>query len=85
MFAKCPQNLWGGALYFISFVDDYSRKLWVYLLKSKDDAFVAFTKFHAFITTHTVRKLKCVGTNNGVSLQVLNLIDFVKILVLRGS
>ena len=44
-----PTKSMGGALYFISFVDDYSRKLWVYLLKSKDEAFVAFKKFHAFV------------------------------------
>ena len=54
MFVTCPPNvrttLIGGALYFISFVDDYSRKLLVYLLKSNDEAFVAFKKFDAFVT-----------------------------------
>lgn len=25
-----------GVLYFVTFVDDYSRKLWAYSLKSKD-------------------------------------------------
>ena len=34
------------------------------MLKSKDGAFTAFTKFHAFMTTLTGRKLKCLGTNN---------------------
>ena len=71
-----------GALYFISFVDDYSRKLWVYLLKSKDETFVAFKKFHASVTTQTSRKLKCLCRDNG---HMWNLIDFVKILVLKGS
>jgi hypothetical protein len=26
----------GGCLYFVTFIDDHSRKLWVYTLKSKD-------------------------------------------------
>ena len=36
-----------------------------YLLKSKDEAFAAFKKFHAFVTTQTGRKLKCLCINNG--------------------
>ena len=32
----------GGARYFLSLIDDYSRKLWVYVLKSKDQAFEVF-------------------------------------------
>ena len=70
-----PTKSMGVALYFFCFVDDYSKKLWVYLLISKDKAFVASKKFLAFVTTQTSRKLKCLHTDNGVSLQVLNLID----------
>lgn len=29
----------GGEKYFITFIDDHSRKVWVYTLKSKDQAF----------------------------------------------
>ncbi|RDY02975.1 hypothetical protein CR513_13501, partial [Mucuna pruriens] len=29
----------GGNHYFISFIDDFSRKLWVYLIKGKEEAF----------------------------------------------
>lgn len=32
----------GGNSYFLSIVDDYSRKVWVYLLKTKDEALVKF-------------------------------------------
>ena len=30
----------GGALYFVTFIDDYSRKLWVRTLKTKDQIFI---------------------------------------------
>ena len=36
------------------------------MLKSKDEAFAAFKKFHAFVTTQTGTKLKCLRTDNGV-------------------
>ncbi|KAL4289934.1 hypothetical protein GQ457_14G000710 [Hibiscus cannabinus] len=34
-----------GKRYFISFVDDFSRKTWVYFLKEKSEAFEAFKMF----------------------------------------
>ena len=27
----------GGKMYFLSLIDDYSRKVWLYLLKTKDE------------------------------------------------
>ena len=32
----------GGARYFLSIIDDFSRMVWVYVLKSKDGTFEAF-------------------------------------------
>ena len=60
-----PTKSMEGAHYFVTFVDDHSRKLWVYLLKTKDEAFAAFKRFHAFVTTQTGKKLKCLRTDNG--------------------
>ncbi|CAL9238171.1 unnamed protein product [Arabidopsis halleri] len=35
--------------YYISFVDDYSRKVWVYFLRTKDEAFSKFVEWKAFV------------------------------------
>lgn len=32
----------GGHLYYITFIDDFSRKTWIYYLKHKDKAFEIF-------------------------------------------
>ena len=37
----------GGNKYFLSFVDDFSRKLWVYMIKEKFVALVTFKNFKA--------------------------------------
>ena len=37
----------GGSLYFVTFIDDASRKLWVYFLKQKSDVFDVFKKWRA--------------------------------------
>mgnify|MGYP003702965791 CR=1 FL=1 len=34
-----------GALYFITFIDDYSRKVWIFLLKTKNQVLEVFKHF----------------------------------------
>jgi len=55
----------GGALYFVTFIDDHSRKVWVSLLKTKDQVLEAFKEFQAKVERETGRKLKCVRADNG--------------------
>jgi transposase InsO family protein len=54
----------GGALYFVTFIDDHSRKLWVYALKTKDQVLDVFKHFQAKVERETGKKLKCVRSDN---------------------
>ena len=56
----------GGAQYFISFNDDYSRKVWVYFLKKKSEVFAKFKIWKAKVENQTGRKIKCLRTDNGI-------------------
>ena len=55
----------GGASYFVTFIDDCSRKLWVYTLKSKDQVLDVFKQFQALVERQTGKKLRCIRTDNG--------------------
>ena len=55
----------GGALYFVTFIDDHSRKVWLHLLKSKDQVLDAFKEFHALVERETGRKIKSIRSDNG--------------------
>ena len=55
----------GDSLYFTAFIDDYSRKIWVYHLKSKDQVLDVFKQFQALSERQTGKKLKCIRTDNG--------------------
>ena len=55
----------GGSVYFVTFIDDHSRKLWVYTLKTKDQVLGVFKQFQASVERETGKKLKCICTDNG--------------------
>jgi hypothetical protein len=38
-----------GNKYIITFIDDYTKMCWMYLLKDKSQAFETFKKFHVWI------------------------------------
>ena len=42
-----------GAEYFVTFIDDHSRKTWIYVLKTKDEVFDRFREFKAFVENAT--------------------------------
>jgi hypothetical protein len=49
----------------VTFIDDYSRKVWVYLLKKKVDVFNTFKKFKSLVEKSIDRSIKCLRTYNG--------------------
>ncbi|GKA65380.1 putative RNA-directed DNA polymerase [Tanacetum coccineum] len=55
----------GGCSYFVTFIDDHSRKVWVYTLKTKDQVLDVFKQFHALVERQTGKKLKCIRSDNG--------------------
>lgn len=68
-------NLWSSpnvpdslskSQYFISFTDDYSRKVWVSFLKFKDEAFKCFVEWKRMVENQSERKVKKLRTDNGL-------------------
>jgi len=50
---------------FLTFIDDFSRKTWIYLLKRKDEIFHCFKKFKAFVERQSSRLIKMVRSDGG--------------------
>lgn len=55
----------GKAKYFITFLDDYSRKLFVYFFHSKDEVPKIVQSFVTFAENQSSQKLKVLRTDNG--------------------
>jgi transposase InsO family protein len=60
-----PSTSLSGYVYYTSFIDDYSRKTWVYFWKSKDEVFRKFKEFNALIENLAERKIKIPRSDNG--------------------
>ncbi len=55
----------GGAKYFVTFIDDFSRKIWLYALKTKGECFEKFKEFKALVETQSELKIKAFRSDNG--------------------
>jgi transposase InsO family protein len=54
-----------GYVYYVSFIDDFSRKTWIYFLKSKGEEFRKFKEFKAHVENLSERKIKILRSDNG--------------------
>ena len=72
-FELVHSDLWGptpvvsvnGYKYYILFVDHYSRFSWLYMLKSKSEAFTKFVHFNAMVANQFSLKIKTFRTDGG--------------------
>ncbi|GAU26641.1 hypothetical protein TSUD_102510 [Trifolium subterraneum] len=55
----------GGNKYFVTFIDDFSRKLWTYLIKKKSDVLDVFIKYKSMVERQSGHKLKTLRTDGG--------------------
>jgi transposase InsO family protein len=56
---------WGRALYLLTFTDDYTRKTFGYLLKTKSEVFSKFVEFKHLVENQTGLKIKKFRSDNG--------------------
>ena len=62
--AKLQTN--GDNRYFLSIIDDFSRRVWVYLLKSKDKKISKFKNWKVLMENQMSMRVKCLRTDNGL-------------------
>ena len=68
----------GGARYMLTFIDDFSRKIWIFFLKQKTKVFDTFKQWKTMIEKQTNRQIKCLCTDNGLELYSREFNDFYK-------
>lgn len=67
--------------YFITFVDDFSRQVWIYFLAEKYEAFITFKNYKSLVEKESGALICCVRTNRGGEF---NSKDFNEICKING-
>jgi transposase InsO family protein len=52
-------------LYYVLFIDDHSRKTWIYFLKTKDGVLARFQESKAQVENLIERRIKVLRSDNG--------------------
>lgn len=68
----------GGAKYFMTLIDDYSKKVFVYFLHNKSDALEKFKEFKSQVEKQLECNIKCLRSDNGLEYVNSNFSDFLK-------
>ena len=68
----------GGGRYFLTIIDDFSRKIWLFVMKEKSEAFTKFRDWCKAVETEKGKSLKCLRTDNGLEFLSSQFDDFCK-------
>ena len=68
VFGPVPVPSLGKFVYYVSFIDDFSRNIWIYFLRKKSEVFSKFKEFMALVENQSEEKMKVLRTNNGGEL-----------------
>ena len=68
----------GGSIYFLTFIDDFSRKTWVYFLKYKSETFGKFKEFKAFVEKQSGFPIKVLRSDRGGEYKSNEFLDYCR-------
>ena len=73
-----PHRPLGGASYFVSFIDDSTRKVWAYPIRTKHRVFSIFSDWIAMVKNQSGQKEKCLQTDNGGEFKSEEFVEFCR-------
>lgn len=65
-------------MYTVSFIDEFSRNIWIYSLENKSKFFDIFKEFKALLENQTKKTIKCRGNIMVENYVGINLKGFVR-------
>nr|GEV25340.1 retrotransposon protein, putative, Ty1-copia subclass [Tanacetum cinerariifolium] len=66
LWGPSPMKSQSGCVYFLTFIDDYSRKVWLYFLKTNDEVFRKFKEWKTMVEKQTGKQIKTLRIDNGL-------------------
>jgi transposase InsO family protein len=76
IYGPITPNSLGKHRYFITFIDDFSRRTWVYILKEKSDVFFVFKKFKVLVENLSGECIKTLRSDRGSEFTSKEFVNF---------
>ena len=67
-----------GVSYYVTFIDEFSKKTWIFFMKTKDEVSSRFQEFRAQVENQTRKKSKVLRSDNGGEYTSNDFKDFCK-------
>ncbi|CAL8084812.1 unnamed protein product [Prunus armeniaca] len=64
--------------YYVTFVDDFSRVTWLYLLKFNSEVMDAFKNFHNLVMNHFLSQIHILRSDNGTEYTSKNMTNYLR-------
>ncbi|MCO5609753.1 hypothetical protein L7F22_063995 [Adiantum nelumboides] len=74
-----------GSRYYVSFIDDHTRKVWVYFMKQKSKVFDHSKSFKATVEKETGEQVKTLRSDEGENTSPKSFLIFCRKMVYPGS
>ncbi|RVX10692.1 Retrovirus-related Pol polyprotein from transposon TNT 1-94 [Vitis vinifera] len=68
VFRPIKQASLSGMKYMVTFIDDFSKYVWVYFMKEKSETFSKFKEFKEMMEAEVDKRIRCLRTDNGESI-----------------
>jgi hypothetical protein len=78
VFGPIKQSSMSGMKYMVTFIDDFSRFVWLYFMKEKTEVFSKFKIFEIEAETITKSKVGCLRSDNGGEYIATDFDDYLK-------
>ena len=78
VFGPVKQVSISGLCYMLTFIDDFSRYVWTYFLKHKDEVLQKFKEFREDIEQKVGKKVRCLRTDNGGEYTSIEFSNYLK-------
>ncbi|KAI5318217.1 hypothetical protein L3X38_037925 [Prunus dulcis] len=72
-----PLESFDGYRYYVTFIDDFSRVTWLYLLKFKSEVMDAFKNFHNLVMNHFSSQIHTLRSDNGTEYTSKNMTNYL--------
>jgi transposase InsO family protein len=68
----------GGSIYFLTFIDDFSRKIWIYFIRHKYEISAKFKEFKAEVEKQSSKYIKAPRSDGGGEYSSKEFANFCK-------